>query len=49
MWRTGFSNDSPNMPSMTIWCDSPMPSMNRPPLAACTVSACCAIVSGCRL
>ena len=48
MCRTGFSNDSPNMPSITIWCDSPMPSLNRPPLAACTVSACCAIVNGCR-
>ena len=32
MWRTGFSNDSPNMPSMTIWCESPMPS-TKPPAA----------------
>ena len=26
MWRTGLSNDSPNMFSITIWCESPMPS-----------------------
>ena len=26
MCRTGLSNDRPNMPSMTIWCDRPMPS-----------------------
>ena len=49
MWRTGLSNERPNMPSMTSWCDKPMPRTNRPPLAACTVSACCAIVSGWRL
>ena len=36
------------MPSITIWCESPIPSVNRPPLASCTVNACCAIVSGCR-
>ena len=23
MWRTGLSNDSPNMFSITIWCDEP--------------------------
>ena len=34
MCRAGFSNENPNMPSITIWCDSPIPSVNRPPVAA---------------
>ena len=34
--------------STTTGCDGPMPSVSRPPLAACTDSACCASASGCR-
>src|SRR5256885_1523625 len=34
--------------SITIWCERPMPRLKRPPLAACTVSACWAIVTGWR-
>ena len=36
------------MPSITIWCDSPMPSVNRPPVAALAVSACAASIIGWR-
>ena len=32
MCRTGLSNDSPNMPSITIWCDKP--DAEREPAAA---------------
>ena len=48
MWRAGLLNDIPNTFSMTIWWDSPMPSVRRPPLAACTVSAWAASITGCR-
>ena len=49
MCRAGLSNDIPNIPSITTWCDKPIPSTNRdPPEAACTVTACCAIACGCR-
>ena len=48
MCRAGRSNDIPHMSSITNLCDSPMPSAKRFPEAACTVSACCAIVTGCR-
>ena len=48
MWRAGFSNDMPNTFSMTIWCDKPMPSVRRPPLAACTVRAWAASITGWR-
>ena len=33
MCRSGLSNDMPNMVSITIWCDRPMPSVKRPPVA----------------
>ncbi len=33
---------------MIGWCDSPMPSVSRPPLIAWVVSACCAITIGWR-
>ena len=46
MWRTGLSNDMPNIPSMTTWCDSPIPSASRPPVIACVVSACWASITG---
>ena len=39
MWRAGFSNDSPKTFSITNWWDSPMPRVNRPPVAAWTVRA----------
>ena len=39
---------APRSPSTTIWCDSPIPSVRRPPLIACTVSACWASVIGWR-
>ena len=48
MWRAGFSNDMPNMFSITIWCERPMPRMKRPPDAACVVSACWASIIGWR-
>jgi len=48
MCRAGFSNEYPNMPSITSLCDKPMPSMSRPPVAAWVVSACCASIAGCR-
>ena len=48
MWRTGLSNDKPNIDSMTIWCDRPMPSVNRPPVAAWAVSAWPASIIGWR-
>src|SRR5438132_989917 len=33
---------------MTIWCESPMPSVTRPRAAACADSACCAMATGWR-
>lgn len=36
------------MLSMTIWCERPMPSASRPPVAACVVSAWPASTDGCR-
>ncbi len=38
----------PQMPSTTTWCDSPMPSRRRLPVAHCTVRACAASIIGCR-
>ena len=43
MCLAGLSKDSPRIVSITIWCDSPMPSTKRPPDAACVVIACCAM------
>ncbi len=48
MCRTGFSNDRPNMFSMTTWCERPMPSTRLPPVAAFTVRACWASIIGWR-
>ena len=48
MWRAGFSKDWPNTFSMTSWWESPMPRVRRPPVAACTVSAWAASITGCR-
>ncbi len=45
---TAGRSDNPHMPSTTTWCDSPMPRSSRFPVAACTVSACCASIIGCR-
>src|SRR5207253_2946514 len=44
----GFANESPSIPSITIWCERPMPSVKRPPAMACAESACCAIACGWR-
>src|SRR5437016_3298236 len=30
MCEYGFANDRPSIPSMTIWCDKPMPRPKRP-------------------
>src|SRR5204863_194890 len=48
MWLYGFANESPSIPSITIWCERPMPSVKRPPAMACAESACCAIACGWR-
>ena len=48
MWLYGFANESPSIPSITIWCERPMPSVKRPPAIACAESACCAIACGWR-
>ena len=48
MCRAGFSNDMPNIDSMTIWCDRPMPRSSRPSHAIWVVSACAASINGCR-
>ena len=48
MWRAGFSNDIPNIDSITIWCDRPMPSRRRPSHAICVVSAWAASIIGWR-
>src|SRR5437867_6563839 len=48
MWLYGFANESPSIPSMTIWCERPTPSVKRPPAMACAESACCAIACGWR-
>ena len=48
MWLYGFANESPNIVSITIWCERPMPSAKRPRAAACADSACCAIATGWR-
>ncbi len=34
--------------SITIWCESPMPRLSRPPDAAFTVRHCCASINGWR-
>ena len=49
MCRAGLSKLYPYMSSMTILCESPMPSASRPgPTASAVVSACCASTAGCR-
>ena len=48
MCRAGLSYEKPSMFSITILCESPMPSEKRPFAAACVVSACCAIATGWR-
>ena len=48
MCLAGLSNDSPRIPSITIWCDSPMPRVRRPPVAAWVDSACPASIMGWR-
>ena len=48
MCRAGLSNDIPNTFSIITWCESPIPSVSRPPLTACTVSAWAASMTGCR-
>ncbi len=49
MCRAGRSKLYPYMFSMTIWCDSPMPSVSRPPpMARAAVRACCASTAGWR-
>ena len=48
MCEYGFANDRPYIVSINTWCDSPIPRAKRPPLATCAVSACWAIVTGCR-
>ncbi len=48
MCDAGFAYENPNMFSMTIWCDRPMPSWKRLSLAAAAVSACDASAVGCR-
>ena len=30
MWLYGFANERPSIPSMTTWCERPMPSAKRP-------------------
>src|SRR5690242_21641578 len=48
MCRAGRSKLYPYMSSMTILCDSPMPSTSRPgPAASAAVSACWASTAGC--
>ena len=46
MWRTGFSNERPMIVSITIWCERPIPSVNRPSHSALAVRACWASISG---
>ncbi len=46
MYRLGASNDSPNMPSMTNLCDSPIPSVSLPPASTDVLSACWASAIG---
>ena len=49
MCRAGLSYEKPNMFSITILCESPMPSDEAAlATAACVVSACCAIATGWR-
>ena len=48
MCTAGLSNDRPNIVSITIWCDRPMPSVNRPPVASHAVIACWARACGWR-
>ena len=47
MCTAGLSNERPNIDSMTIWCESPMPSWKRPLVASQAVIACCAMACGC--
>ena len=48
MCRAGLSNEYPYMCSITIWCDSPMPSTSLPSRADWVVSTCWASIAGCR-
>src|SRR2546421_3884133 len=48
MCRAGRSKEYPNIPSITSWCDSPMPSTSRPPVAAWVVSVWAASMIGWR-
>ncbi len=48
MWLSGFANERPSIPSITTWCESPIPSANRPFVAACAVRACWAMATGWR-
>src|SRR5262245_25686750 len=49
MCRIGFSHFMRNRSSTTGWCRSPIPSTNRPPVAACAVSAAAAVACGWRV
>ncbi len=46
--RTGLSNEYPHIPSTTTWCESPIPSVKRPPVRRLAVFACSAITIGWR-
>src|SRR5262245_53571541 len=46
MWLYGFANESPNIPSMTIWWERPMPSTKRPRDAAAAEGGCGASTTG---
>ncbi len=48
MCRAGFSKDWPNTFSITSWWERPMPRVSRPPVAACTVRAWAASITGWR-
>ena len=48
MCTAGRSYESPHIISTTGACEGPSPRVKRPPVAACTVSACCAMIVGWR-
>ena len=48
MCRAGLSNDWPNTFSMTTWWERPIPKVRRPPVAAWTVNAWAASITGWR-
>jgi hypothetical protein len=48
MCEYDFAYERPSMFSITTWCERPMPSVKRLPVAALTLTACCAIANGWR-